>query len=164
MASTKPAAPSVAQPKPVGKMLARTDSGPAHRPTTSVDKRTGKPSPAPKLAAGKLAKAHGAPALRAGQRDEQAIRTSSPRSIFVQYVSLRTKADAQAWLARHRGLARTRVVAVKTPGKGLQYAVVSGPFASRKDANAFAAKDGVASAPWFRPQPSLRAALPAAQQ
>ncbi len=164
IAPINPTTPAATPPKSDRQRLARADKGPAQPPTASVSKRTGKPLPSPTVVAGKSARLSGAKAIRAQQRDEQAIRTSSPRSIFVQYVALRTKADAQAWLARHRGLARTRVVAVKAPGKGLQYAVVSGPFASRKDATAFAARDGVASTPWLRPQPSLSAALPAERQ
>jgi hypothetical protein len=100
-------------------------------------------------------------AQRPARSEERLVRAAPPGSIFVQHVSLASKADAQAWRARHRGLARTRIIAVNTSGKEIKYAVVSGPFASRKEAEAFAARDGVATAPWFRPQASLRAALPA---
>ncbi len=119
------------------------------------------PKKQPVAIAAKSATRERTAAQRPARSEDRVVRAAPPGSIFVQHVSLASKADAQAWRARHRGLARTRIIAVNTSGKDIKYAVVSGPFASRKEAEAFAARDGVATAPWFRPQASLRAALPA---
>lgn len=101
-----------------------------------------------------------APVTPAARGEERAIRAAPARSIFIQHASLASRAEAQAWQARHRRLNRARVIAVNTRNKGVKYAVVSGPFTTRKQAEAFAAQDGVASTPWYRAQPALLAALP----
>ncbi len=133
----------------------------ATAPAKVADRKSVRTTPKqPVDVAAKFAARERMTAQRAARNEERVVRAAPPGSIFVQHVSLASKADAQAWRARHRGLARTRIIAVNTSGKGVKYAVVSGPFASRKEAEAFAARDGVATAPWFRPQASLRAALP----
>ncbi len=145
---------------------ARTDAAPPQAPVATA--KSPPPLPATDRTAG--SKPVGAAAQTATRTAaaaspepsaERAIRRAPPGSFFVQHVSLGSRAQAQAWRARHRALSRARVVAVTTRDTGVKYAVVSGPFATRKAAEAFAAHDGVASAPWFRPLASLKAALPA---
>ncbi len=117
--------------------------------------------------AAKRAPAAAAPraaASRAEHDDAKTIRSAAPGSVFVQHVSLSTMADARAWRARHPALARARIVAVNTAGKGVKFAVVSGPFATRKQAEAFASRHGVPASPWFRPAASLRESLPSSRR
>jgi len=90
---------------------------------------------------------------------DQMIRSAPTGSFFVQHVSLGSMAEAQDWRGQYRALSKARIVAVNTQDKGVKFAVVSGPFATRKDAETFAAREGVPPAPWLRPLKSLQAAL-----
>lgn len=98
-------------------------------------------------------------ATRAERDAVQAIRAAAPGSVFVQHISLGTMADARAWRVRHPALSQARIVAINTPGRGVRFAVLSGPFQTRKQADAFAQRHGVPPKPWVRPATSLRAAL-----
>lgn len=90
---------------------------------------------------------------------DQAIRQGRPGSYFVQHVSLGSMAEAQEWRAQYAALSKSRIAAVTTQDKGVKYAVVSGPFANLKEAEAFAARPGVPADPWLRPVKSLQRAL-----
>lgn len=90
---------------------------------------------------------------------DQAIRQGRPGSYFVQHVSLGSMAEAQEWRAQYAALSKSLIAAVTTQDKGVKYAVVSGPFANLKEAEAFAARPGVPADPWLRPVKSLQRAL-----
>ncbi len=95
---------------------------------------------------------------------DQLVRQARPGSFFVQHVSLGSMAEAQEWRAQYAALARSRIAAVNTQDKGVKFAVISGPFATRNEASDFAARPGVPADPWLRPVKSLQAALlPAAR-
>jgi septal ring-binding cell division protein DamX len=68
-------------------------------------------------------------------------------------------AEAQEWRAQFAALNKSRIAAVKTPDKGVKYVVISGPFATQKEAESFAARPGVPADPWLRPLKSLQRAL-----
>lgn len=87
------------------------------------------------------------------------VRQAKPGSFFVQHVSLGSMAEAQEWRAQYGALSQARIVAVNTQDKGVKFAVVSGPFATRKEAENFAARQGVPADPWLRPVKSLQGAL-----
>ncbi len=87
------------------------------------------------------------------------VRQARPGSFFVQHVSLGSMAEAQEWRAQYGALAQARIAAVNTQDKGVKFAVVSGPFATRKEAETFAARPGVPADPWLRPVKSLQGAL-----
>ncbi len=142
-AKTKPATAD----KP--KSAINTESSAAQRPKVSIS--------AESLAADDAKSAKSA--QRSERGIDQAIRDAAADSIFVQHASLSSIADAKAWRAKHSVLSKAKIVAVSTQDKGIRYAVISGPFASRKDAEEFAARDGVPSGPWLRPQKLLQAAL-----
>ena len=93
---------------------------------------------------------------------DQLVRNAPAGSFFVQHVSLGSMAEAQEWRAQYRALAQAKIVAVNTQDKGVKFAVVSGPFATRKAAETFAAREGVPPEPWLRPLKSLQSALLAA--
>lgn len=87
------------------------------------------------------------------------VRQTKPGSFFVQHVSLGSMAEAQEWRAQYGALSQARIVAVNTQDKGVKFAVISGPFATRKEAENFAARQGVPADPWLRPVKSLQGAL-----
>jgi len=90
---------------------------------------------------------------------DQSVRQARPGSYFVQHVSLGSMAEAQEWRAQYAALNKSRIAAVTTQDQGVKYAVVSGPFASLKEAEAFAGRPGVPADPWLRPVKSLQRAL-----
>jgi len=90
---------------------------------------------------------------------DQLVRQARPGSFFVQHVSLGSMAEAQEWRAQYGPLSAARIVAVNTQDKGVKFAVISGPFATRKEAETFAGRQGVPSNPWLRPVKSLQSAL-----
>ena len=90
---------------------------------------------------------------------DQMVRQTKPGSFFVQHVSLGSMAEAQEWRAQYGALTRARIVAVNTQDKGVKFAVVSGPFATRKEAETYAARQGMPADPWLRPVKSLQSAL-----
>lgn len=90
---------------------------------------------------------------------EQLVSQAMANSYFVQHVSLTSMAEAQEWRAQYPALKKSRIAAVKTQEQGEKFAVLSGPFANRKEAEAFAARQGVPADPWLRPLSSLQKAL-----
>ena len=90
---------------------------------------------------------------------EQMVSQAVTNSYFVQHVSLTSMAEAQEWRAQYPALKKSRIAAVKTQDQGVKFAVLSGPFANRKEAEAFAARQGVPADPWLRPLSSLQKAL-----
>ena len=90
---------------------------------------------------------------------DAAVKAAKPGSFYVQHVSLGSMAEAQEWRAQYGALSGAKIVAVNTQDKGIKFAVISGPFADRKQAEAFAAKPGVPADPWLRPLKSLQGAL-----
>ena len=90
---------------------------------------------------------------------DAAVRAAKAGSFYVQHVSLGSMAEAQEWRAQYGALSGAKIVAVNTQDKGIKFAVISGPFADRKQAEAFAAKPGVPADPWLRPVKSLQGAL-----
>lgn len=90
---------------------------------------------------------------------EQLVSQAAANSYFVQHVSLTSMAEAQEWRAQYPALKKSRIAAVKTQDQGVKFAVLSGPFGNRKEAEAFAARQGVPADPWLRPLSSLQKAL-----
>ena len=118
--------------------------------------------PEPVIApAAPIAKVTAADALapRSERGADNAVRQARPGSYFVQHVSLNSMAEAQEWRAQFTALKKSRIAAVKTPDKGVKYIVLSGPFATQKEADGFAARPGVPADPWLRPVKSLERAL-----
>jgi hypothetical protein len=103
-------------------------------------------------------------APRSEQGVDQMIRQTPAGSIFVQHVSLNSMAEAQEWRAQYGALSGARIAAVTTQNKGVRYVVISGPFASMKEAETFTRKEGVPSEPWLRPVNSLQRALQTANR
>jgi septal ring-binding cell division protein DamX len=97
-------------------------------------------------------------APRSERGADNAVRQARPGSYFVQHVSLNSMAEAQEWRAQFAALSKSRIAAVKTD-KGVKYVVLSGPFTTQKDAEAFSARPGVPADPWVRPLKSLQRAL-----
>jgi len=133
-AKPDPAAPSVAE--------AKADSKPEARPDTKADTK-----PADALAP------------RSERGVDQLIRQTKAGSFFVQHVSLGSMAEAQEWRAQFGALTKAMIVAVNTSDKGVKFAVISGPFATRKEAETYAARGGMPPDPWLRPVKSLQTAL-----
>ena len=119
-----------------------TKSEPAIAPVATV-----KTSPAEALAP------------RSERGADNAVRQARPGSYFIQHVSLNSMAEAQEWRAQYAALNKSRIAAVKTNDKGVKYVVLSGPFPTQKDAEAFSARPGVPADPWVRPLKSLQRAL-----
>lgn len=134
-----------AKPEPVKVEVPKTEApkteAPKAEPTRSV------PAPAEALAP------------RSERGVDQLVRQAKVGSFFVQHVSLGSMAEAQEWRAQYGALSQARIVAVNTQDKGVKFAVISGPFATRTEAEAFAARPGVPADPWFRPVKSLQGAL-----
>ncbi len=149
--------PKAAEVKPDAKNDAKTDAkadaGTELKPEAKVE-----PKPEPKPAT-KPAPLADALAPRSESGVDAAVRAAKTGSFFVQHVSLGSMAEAQEWRAQYGALSGARIVAVNTQDKGIKFAVVSGPFADRKQAEAFAAKPGVPADPWLRPVKSLQGAL-----
>ena len=90
---------------------------------------------------------------------DQLVRQTKAGSFFVQHVSLGSMAEAQEWRAQFGALTKAMIVAVNTQDKGVKFAVISGPFATRKEAETYAARSGMPPDPWLRPVRSLQTAL-----
>jgi len=90
---------------------------------------------------------------------DQLVRQTKAGSFFVQHVSLGSMAEAQEWRAQFGALTKAMIAAVNTPDKGVKFAVISGPFATRKEAETYAARTGMPPDPWLRPVRSLQTAL-----
>jgi len=117
--------------------------------------------PEPAIAPAATVKSSPAEALapRSERGADNAVRQARPGSYFVQHVSLNSMAEAQEWRAQYAALNKSRIAAVKTTDKGVKYVVLSGPFPTQKDAEAFSARPGVPADPWVRPLKSLQRAL-----
>ena len=98
-------------------------------------------------------------APRSERGADNAVRQARPGSYFVQHVSLNSMAEAQEWRAQYAALNKSRIAAVKTTDKSVKYVVLSGPFPTQKDAEAFSARPGIPADPWVRPLKSLQRAL-----
>jgi len=98
-------------------------------------------------------------APRSERGADNAVRQARPGSYFIQHVSLNSMAEAQEWRAQYAALNKSRIAAVKTNDKGVKYVVLSGPFPTQKDAEAFSTRPGVPADPWVRPLKSLQRAL-----
>ncbi len=90
---------------------------------------------------------------------DKMVQQTRPGSFFVQHVSLGSMAEAQEWRAQFGALSKAWIVAVTTQDKGVKFAVVSGPFATRKEAETYAGRQGMPADPWLRPVKSLQSAL-----
>ncbi len=107
----------------------------------------------------KLAPLAEAMAPRSERGVEQLVDQAKSGSYFVQHVSLTSMAEAQEWRAQYPALKKSLIAAVSTQDQSTKFAVVSGPFASRKEAEVFAARQGVPPDPWLRPLSSLQKAI-----
>lgn len=154
----EPAAP--AKPEAVAAEVAKPEPAKVEAPKPEAPKPE-----APKADAPKAEPARSAPvaaealAPRSERGVDQLVRQTRPGSFFVQHVSLGSMAEAQEWRAQYGALSQARIAAVNTQDRGVKFAVISGPFATRKEAEAFAARPGVPADPWLRPVKSLQGAL-----
>jgi len=148
---TTPKAEVKAETKAEAKVEAKTE------PVVSV------PATKPESVIAPAAPVTSSPAEALAPRSERgadnAVRQARPGSYFVQHVSLNSMAEAQEWRAQYAALNKSRIAAVKTTDKGVKYVVLSGPFTTQKDAEAFSARPGVPADPWVRPLKSLQRAL-----
>lgn len=148
---TIPKAEAKAETKVEAKVEAKTE------PVVSVPAT--KPEPVIAPAAPVTSSPAEALAPRSERGADNAVRQARPGSYFVQHVSLNSMAEAQEWRAQYAALNKSRIAAVKTTDKGVKYVVLSGPFPTQKDAEAFSARPGVPADPWVRPLKSLQRAL-----
>ena len=80
-----------------------------------------------------------------------------PGTFLVQHTIVPSYGDATVWLQAHANLRRARIVATYLNGQAsIQFAVVSGPFASMAEANSFANSGGVPKDPQIRSARSLK--------
>ena len=151
--SAAPAAPlpETAKPEPVKAEPAKTEAKPEAKAEAKADAK-------PEVKSEPV-KAADALAPRSERGVDQMVRQTKPGSFFVQHVSLGSMAEAQEWRAQYGALAKARIVAVNTQDKGVKFAVVSGPFATRKEAETYAGRQGMPADPWLRPVKSLQSAL-----
>jgi hypothetical protein len=148
---TTPKAEVKAETKAEAKVEAKTE------PVVSAPATKSEPVTAP--AAPVISSPAEALAPRSERGADNAVRQARPGSYFVQHVSLNSMAEAQEWRAQYAALNKSRIAAVKTTDKGVKYVVLSGPFPTQKDAEAFSARPGVPADPWVRPLKSLQRAL-----
>ena len=141
-----------AEAKPEPKADTKPEVKPEAKAEPKPEAKTEAPAAAPVTAAEALAP-------RSERGVDQSVKQARAGSYFVQHVSLGSMAEAQEWRAQYAALNKSRIAAVTTQDQGVKYAVVSGPFASLKEAEAFAARPGVPSDPWLRPVKSLQRAL-----
>ena len=148
LAKPEAAKAETAKPEPV-----KADSGKQETAKTDTAKADAtKAEPAKAEAADALAP-------RSERGVDLLVRQTKPGSFFVQHASLGSMAEAQEWRAQYGALGKARIAAVNTQDKGVKFAVISGPFATRNEASSFAARPGVPADPWLRPVKSLQAAL-----
>jgi hypothetical protein len=85
------------------------------------------------------------------------VRQMPPGTFMVQHTIVPSYSEATLWLQAHANLRRARIVATYLTGQTtVQFAVVSGPFASLADANTFAAGSGIPRDPQIRSARSLK--------
>ena len=146
-----------AEATPETKADAKPETKPDTKADTKADAKTETKIEAPAAAAPVTAADALAPRSERGV--DQSVKQARAGSYFVQHVSLGSMAEAQEWRAQYAALNKSRIAAVTTQDQGVKYAVVSGPFANLKEAEAFAARPGVPADPWLRPVKSLQRAL-----
>lgn len=166
-AKAEPAKAETAKTEAAKAEVAKAEAAKAEAAKAAAGKAEAAKAETPKAEPAKVqAKAAPADALapRSERGVDQLVQQARPGSFFVQHVSLGSMAEAQEWRAQYAALARSRIAAVNTQDKGVKFAVISGPFATRNEASDFAARPGVPADPWLRPVKSLQAALlPAAR-
>ncbi|MFM6990315.1 MAG: hypothetical protein ACKOWD_03300, partial [Rhodoferax sp.] len=85
------------------------------------------------------------------------VRQMPAGTFLVQHTIVPSFAEATLWMQAHANLRRARIVATYINGQAaLQFAVVTGPFASLADANNFATSPGVPRDPQIRSARSLK--------
>ncbi len=154
----KPAAEVKTDVKAEATPETKAEAKPEVKADVKADAKTETKSETPAAAATPVTAAE-ALAPRSERGVDQAVKQARAGSYFVQHVSLGSMAEAQEWRAQYAALNKSRIAAVTTQDQGVKYAVVSGPFANLKEAEAFAARPGVPSVPWLRPVKSLQRAL-----
>ena len=147
-----------ADAKPDAKAEAKTDTKAEAKADVKLDVKPDV-KPDAKAMSVRAATANDALAPRSESGIDAAVRAAKAGSFYVQHVSLGSMAEAQEWRAQYGALSGAKIVAVNTQDKGIKFAVISGPFADRKQAEAFATKPGVPADPWLRPVKSLQGAL-----
>lgn len=147
-------APAEVKPDVPVAVPAQTEAKPEAKPDPK-----GEPKAEPKPETKAEAKPADALAPRSERGVDQLVRQTKAGSFFVQHVSLGSMAEAQEWRAQFGALTKAMIVAVNTQDKGVKFAVISGPFATRKEAETYAARSGMPPDPWLRPVRSLQTAL-----
>ncbi len=151
-------APAEVKPDVPVAVPAQTEAKPEAKPDLKADpKGDTKAEPRPETKA--EVKPADALAPRSERGVDQLVRQTKAGSFFVQHVSLGSMAEAQEWRAQFGALTKAMIVAVNTQDKGVKFAVISGPFATRKEAETYAARNGMPPDPWLRPVRSLQTAL-----
>ncbi len=153
--------PLVAADKPADKAVIAPAAEPALAKTVTEKETktdTSKPVAAVEPVA-KVGQAVAVPLASSDQTAQDTVAKAASGSYFVQHVSMASLAEAQAWRAQYPLLKNSLIAAVKTQEQGIRFAVFSGPFTGRKEAEAFAASKGVPADTWLRPQKSLQKAL-----
>lgn len=150
--------PAEVKPDVPGAVPVQTEAKPEAKPDPKGEPK-GEPKAEPKPDTKAEVKPADALAPRSERGVDQLIRQTKAGSFFVQHVSLGSMAEAQEWRAQFGALTKAMIVAVNTQDKGVKFAVVSGPFATRKEAETYAARGGMPPDPWLRPVRSLQTAL-----
>ena len=85
------------------------------------------------------------------------VKQMPPGTFMVQHTIVPSYNEATLWMQAHANLRRARIVATYLNGQAsVQFAVVSGPFASLAEANSFAASGGVPKDPQIRSARSMK--------
>jgi len=85
------------------------------------------------------------------QAGQDWIKQMAPGTFLVQHATVPSYAEASAWLQAHGNLRRARIVANYLSGQTVvQFSVVSGPFKSLGEANAFVDAGGIPRDPQIR--------------
>ena len=157
--------PLAAADKPADKAADKVVIAPAAEPALAktvtekeIKANTSKPVAAVEPVA-KVGQTVAVPSASSDQTAQDTVAKAALGSYFVQHVSMASLAEAQAWRAQYPVLKNSLIAAVKTQEQGIRFAVFSGPFTGRKEAEAFTASKGVPADTWLRPQKSLQKAL-----
>ncbi|MFN5100796.1 MAG: SPOR domain-containing protein [Burkholderiaceae bacterium] len=151
-------APAEVKPDVPVAVPAQTEAKPEAKPDPKGEPK-GEPKAEPKPETKAEVKPADALAPRSERGVDQLVRQTKAGSFFVHHVSLGSMAEAQEWRAQFGALTKAMIVAVNTSDKGVKFAVISGPFATRKEAETYAARSGMPPDPWLRPVRSLQTAL-----
>ena len=148
-APTAPAAPAVTESAPAYALGAPATATSA---PISAPHATRSPTAAP---ANEVEEIISAPSQ--AQVGQAWVRQMPPGTFLVQHTIVPSYGDATVWLQAHANLRRARIVATYLNGQAsIQFAVVSGPFASMAEANSFANSGGVPKDPQIRSARSLK--------